>query len=298
MSIRRIARCAAITVSMMTVVVCPVLAEDSLDAARQLYAAAAYDDALAVLDRVQRTLPPETSAAALEQQRALCLLALNRTADAERAIAAAVEADPLYLPDESTASPRVRSAFQDVRVRALPGIARTVFERGRENYGRKDYARASADFELTLAVTSQIAAAGHSDQTLNDVRMLAEGFQALTAAALAPPPAPPAPVAPVEEGVSVGRIYDANSPGVTPPSVGKQTVPEWRPAMGRPPSRDGLLAVIIDERGAIETAEIVRPLGDAYDRLLLNAVNEWSYLPATLEGAPVKFRKTIRLTVR
>jgi hypothetical protein len=102
----------------------------------------------------------------------------------------------------------------------------------------------------------------------------------------------------VEEGLAVGRIYDANSSGVRPPGVIKQSVPEWRPSLGPPPGRHGLLAVIIDERGVIETAEIVRPLSDAYDRLLLNAVNEWKYHPAVLDGAPVKFRKTLRLTVR
>lgn len=298
MTIRRFAKTAAMTFCLMGMVVRPALADDSLDAARQLYAAAAYDDALAVLDRVQQSLPAKASAVALEQQRALCLLALNRGADAERAITAVVEADPLYLPDEATASPRVRAAFQDVRVRALPGIARAVFERGRENYNQKEYARASAEFELALAVTAQIAAAGQSDQTLNDIRMLAEGFQSLTAAALAPAPAPAPPPSPVEEGLAVGRIYDANSSGVRPPGVIKQSVPEWRPSLGRPPGRDGLLAVIIDERGVIETAEIVRPLSDAYDRLLLNAVNEWKYHPAMLDGAPVKFRKTLRLTVR
>jgi TonB family protein len=68
--------------------------------------------------------------------------------------------------------------------------------------------------------------------------------------------------------------------------------------MGTPPAIDGLVGITIDERGRVEQADIIRSLHAAYDRLLLQAAAEWTYEPATRNGQPVKFRKTIRLALR
>jgi hypothetical protein len=75
-------------------------ARDVVGAARDLYASARYDEALAVLNDLR---PTDTGAAAsdrksIEQYRSLCLLALGRGTEAESAIAAVVTADPSYLP--------------------------------------------------------------------------------------------------------------------------------------------------------------------------------------------------------
>src|SRR3954469_2052351 len=84
-----------------------VPSRDPLGAARDLYASARYDEALAVLNDLR---PADASAAAadrrsIEQYRSLCLLALGRGSEAESAIAAVVTADPAYQPTETDASP-------------------------------------------------------------------------------------------------------------------------------------------------------------------------------------------------
>src|SRR5690242_4785983 len=94
--------------------------QDSLAAARDLYAAAAYEDALAALNRLHPAERPAAEARAIEQYRAMCLLALGRGTEAERAIQTVIERDPTYQPAD--VSPRIRSAFSDVRRRVLPAI--------------------------------------------------------------------------------------------------------------------------------------------------------------------------------
>src|SRR6266550_6238174 len=108
---------AAIFVLMMAA---PVSAQDSLASARDLYASAAYEDALAVLNRLHSSDQHASGAndgRTIEQYRAFCLLALGRSAEAERAIEAVVAAEPTYHPSNTDVSPRVRSAFSDVRRR-------------------------------------------------------------------------------------------------------------------------------------------------------------------------------------
>ena len=264
-------------------------AGDSLDAARQLYASAAYDEALAMLDRLRGE--SEAAAPEVEQQRALCFLALNRPDDAERSIAVVVQANPMYMPDESV-SPRIRAAFQDVRTRLLPGIARKQFAEARESYELEEYARAIVQFDALLALTE---GADASDATLGDLRLLAEGFRTLASAALAP--AEPPPVAPSED-LAVNRVFDATVPGVQPPAVVKQDVPSWRPSMGAPPAHQGLVAITIDENGDVEQVNVIRSLHPEYDRLLTAAARNWAYVPASHDGVKVKFRKLLRLALQ
>ena len=94
--------------------------DNDLAAARDLYTSAAYDDALAMLNRLRSANPAPMQSRAIEQYRAFCLLALGRATDAEQAIEAVVAAEPSYQPSDSDVSPRVRSAFTTVRRRMLP----------------------------------------------------------------------------------------------------------------------------------------------------------------------------------
>ena len=284
----------------------PVYAEDSLDAARQLYAAAAYDDALAMLNRLHGS--SDAALPELEQERALCFLALNRVPDAERASTSVVQANPLYLPDPEAVAPRVRTAFRDVRARLLPELARATFARARSSFMQKDYAKALSELDMVLALVKDVPDAERANEGLEDIRVLAEGFKTLSDAALAPPPAaasapaaasdPPTTKAIPEEATPVVRIFDGTVPGVEPPSIIKQDVPQWRPSMGTPPIAPGLLSILINEHGLVEQAEVIRSLHRTYDTLLIAAALKWSYVPATHDGVKVKFRKIIRLQPR
>ncbi len=109
--------------------------QGSLSTARDLYAGAAYEDALVLLDRLRADGPRSDEIPTIDQYRAFCLIALGRAVDAEQAIEAVVAAEPSFQPSGSEVSPRVRSAFSDVRRRVLPALVQ----------GR--YATAKAAFE-------------------------------------------------------------------------------------------------------------------------------------------------------
>src|SRR5207344_1137999 len=57
----------------------------SVQDAKAFYDSASFDEALTILDRLART-QPEADVEDVQRYRALCLLALNRTADAQTAI--------------------------------------------------------------------------------------------------------------------------------------------------------------------------------------------------------------------
>src|SRR5918997_434990 len=82
-----------------------VSSQETLATARGLYSAAAYEDALQVLDRLEARSQPGDRLA-IHQYRAFCLLALGRTSEAERAIETVVSTEPSYHPSSLDASPR------------------------------------------------------------------------------------------------------------------------------------------------------------------------------------------------
>src|SRR5215467_11453759 len=98
----------------LLIFICPgvVWAQESLQTAQALYASASYDEALAMLERLQKQPLAIADAVELQQNRALCLLALGRNADAESALAEMVKAQPTYRLPDATTAPRVRAMFK------------------------------------------------------------------------------------------------------------------------------------------------------------------------------------------
>jgi hypothetical protein len=280
--------------------------DDSLNVARDLYASANYEDALAMLNRI-RTPTGAADDRAVERYRALCLLALGRSIEAQKAIEMVVAAEPTYHPSDSEVSPRVRSAFSDVRRRMLPAIIQQKYGLAKAAFDRKDFVMAADGFgQVAEMLNDPDVGAAASVPPLSDLRTLAAGFRDLAVTASAPPPPPPAPVTalpapepppvrPEPRLTPVPRIYGAEDGNVVPPSVLRQTLPPF-------PSRafsaaQGALAVVIDERGAVESAAMLMPLGQPYDRMVLDAAKAWRYKPATINGAPVKFRRVVQINL-
>lgn len=292
-----------VTVSILVAFAAPAHAqlrdgrENPLTAARDLYASARYDEALAVLNG----LPSDAVASdrkSIEQYRSLCLLALGRGTEAESAIAAVVTADPMFVPGEADASPRVRLAFSDVRQRLLPQIATTRYAAAKAAYDRKDYSVAEAQFRSLLTLLDDPQMGGR----LPDLRTLANGFVDLAAAAAAPPPEPkkPEPVVPVAPAPVAPRephVWTAEEPGVVAPVVIRQDVPRVPTTMSAQARERGLLDVTIDEQGRVINMTIRLSIHPMYDPQLLAAARDWRYKPATVDGTPVKFRKMIQITV-
>jgi TonB family protein len=275
--------------------------ENPLSAARDLYASARYDEALAVLNGLQPTNDGGGSdRKSIEQYRSLCLLALGRGTEAESAIAAVVTADPLFMPNETDASPRVRSAFSDVRQRLLPEIASLRYAAAKAAYDRKEYATAEEQFRDLVTLLNDPQMGGR----LSDLRTLAIGFVDLASAAAAPPepkkvePAlPPPPVAASSVESRPPHVWTGDEPGVTPPVPVRQDVPRVPTLIAAQARERGLLEVVIDEQGRVSGLTIRLSIHPMYDAQLIAAAKDWRYKPAMAGGAPVKFRKVIQVTV-
>jgi len=277
--------------------------ENDISTARDLYASAAYDEALALLNRMHASERPATEARVIEQYRAFCLLALGRAADAEHAIEAVVAAEPSYHPSDSDVSPRIRNAFADVRRRMLPVIVQQKYAQAKAAYDRKDWAAAAAGFSqvlVTLADPDLVADAGRPP--LSDMRVLAVGFEELSAKAAAPPPAPAPPPTPVvqapppQAAPAPPQIYTAEDRNVVPPATLNQALPSFRGIS--PIERVGRIEVVIDETGAVESAVMTASISSTYDKMALAAARSWRFTPATVNGKPVKFRKLVQITVK
>lgn len=295
---------------LVTAIAGPAAAQDpgKLGAAKDLYASARYDEALTLLNGLRGG--DGVDRRSVEQYRSLCLLALGRPAEAETAIAAVVNADPLYRPAESDAAPRVRSMFADVRRRLLPEIATARYVAAKSTYDRQDWAAAERQFRAVLSLIDDPDTGGK----LRDLRVLTVGFLELSArAAAAPPPTPepavPAPVnspspqpertAPtVEIGPIAGKTYGADDKDVLAPAIVRQEIPSVPNHIINMARMRGLLEVVIDEQGRVVGMAVRSSIHPAYDAQLLAAARDWKYQPATFNGEPVRYRKLIQVTVK
>jgi hypothetical protein len=289
-------------------------AENSLDRARALYDSASFDEALVVLDRVSGA-QPESDVEEVQRYRALCLLALNRTSDAQRAIEIVFSRDPLFRLSDGDAPPRMRTAFNDVRRRLMPKVVDQLYVSAKLTFDRKEYDLAATQFNDLLAFLED----GDTRDlpSLKEFRTLATGFRDLSQTALvaaSKPAAAPAEPKPIAQVPPAGQTAAAlNVPATTantvaaqaasgtlePPVVVRQQMPLW---LGMreflPRGNRGTLRVIIDERGNVEEARVIESLHMVYDALLISATRTWKYEPAKLDGKPVRYVKMIEVVLK
>lgn len=279
----------------------PAAAQDNpLNTARDLYASARYDEALLVLNGL-RPGPGGGDLKSIEQYRSLCLLALGRGAEAEAAIAAVVSADPMYLPSEAEASPRVRTAFSEVRQRQLPEIARARYSAAKATFDRKHFAQAEQQFRELLRLIDDPDMGGR----LSDLRMLVAGFLDLSTAAAAPPPepvseprpAPAAPPPPSKPALPANYVFSAADAGVVAPVAVKQDVPRVPSTITSQTRERGILELVIDEQGRVTSLDIKVRMHPMFDNQLMQAAKDWRYKPATLDGKPVRYRKLVQINI-
>ena len=220
-------------------------AQDPLARAKDLYASAEYESALAALGEARQAPGLDRGTVlAIEQYRALCLLATRRRAEAEQAIEAVLDLDPFYLPGEEDAAPWVRAAFREVRQRVLPGTLQELYGRGKQAFERKDYAESEADFRQVLRVL-QDPDLSLDEGARADMRLVVQGFLDLAAAArtvAAPPPAPAAPeasgrtTAPAGEPPVATATPSSAQPPATEPQETAGALPPVPPPQAEPPS--------------------------------------------------------------
>jgi hypothetical protein len=267
----------------------------SLASARELYASAAYDDALAMLNGLESGAKAQDERQSIDLYRALCLVALGRTSDADHAIEAMVQRDPLYHASADDLSPRLQSTFDEVRKRMLPSIIQKEYADAKVAFDKQEFAIAAAGFDSVLKGIadpgiSAIAAA----PPLSDLRTLATGFRDLSVKFTPPPPLPV--VVPEAKPVRQLRsLYTSEDASVVAPVAIDQKVPRFPSAVVKPAT--GLVEIVIDESGAVQSAVMRMSIDPNYDKMVLAAAAKWQYHPATVDGVPVKFMKRLSISV-
>ena len=270
----------------------PAIAQDDLQRAKDLYAAAAYEEALAVL----KAVPNAGRNAQVGEYRVFCLIALGQGDEAQRAIVDLLEANPLYQPDPAETPPRVLEAFADARARALPAIAKQMYVDSKAALERKDRETAVTGFQGLLRA---IDSAPDMAPEFEDLRVLADGFLTLSRAL---PEAAPKPI-PVEEvPKATNGAAESTPPAATStrPVAVKQEFPPWIALDGvsRRQSYSGLLRVRVGADGKVQSAQIVQSIHPTYDQRLLRAAQSWVYEPATENGIPVPTDIVVQVQLR
>ena len=273
-------------------------AQNDLGEAKAKYEEAAYEDALTTLTKASASTTADR--VQLEQYRALCLIALGRIAEAERAVAALVDADPTYVPPSSVASPRVLAMIAEIRRKELPGVARRVLDSGRAAYEAKDIPRAQRQFDILLKLLDDPIMEGRPER--EDLLAVARGFSTLLVAAPAPRPPAAETERPAAPPAAAGGTPPA-APAVStfvPASVIQESLPIWtppNPAVARN-EYNGAVKVRIGTDGRVKAATIDRPTHPAYDTALLNTARSWLYKPATQNGTPIESERVIAVRLR
>jgi len=297
--------------------------QDLLNAARDQYASAAYEDALSTLSRMDASVAPDVARQA-EEYRAFCLYALGRTGEAESVAESLIRREPLLQLEAADASPRLESMFTDVRRRLLPSLIRERYRVARAAVDRKSFDAAEAPLTEARRMIAEADRIGVKDDGLSDLNVLVDGFlqlirsnadqklaaQPVVAAAAVPPPAPAAgrpaipqradapPAAAPAAGAIVPRVYSAADEGVAPPVAIEQRMPAMTTEMqqvARAVKTRGMMDLVIDESGRVVDVNIRQSLNATIDALIVRSARTWRYRPAMKDGTPVRYLKTLLL---
>ena len=262
------------------------LAQDTLQTVKDLYASAAYEDALTAVGRLGAVAPSTETA----EYRVFCLVALGRMVEADRAVEALLTAEPEYHPDPAQASPRILSLVSQVRHRIGPTLVKQAYQRGRAAIDRKDRDEAIDEFEAMLRLADDADVRG--DAMVSDLKDLGAGFLTLSRALPAQPKAAASGAPSVPGGATKASV-------ITPPRVIQQKLPAWvaNPLNRRATEFHGAIRVQISAEGKVTSAEVVRSIHPAYDAALVRAAEEWVYEPGKKDGVPIPMEKTVDVIV-
>jgi len=270
-------------------------ADGTLAAARELYVSASYDDALTMLSGLTAGTRTVEELQSVDLYRTLCLVALGRSADADRVIEGMLMRQPLYRASSEELSPRLQSAFQTARKKILPGVIQKAYAEAKNAFDKQEFVVASAGFnEVLKSLADPDIAPAVGAPPLADIRTLATSFRDLSVKLTPPPPAPapkvePKPVRPVR------AVYSSDDRDVTAPVALQQRVPKFPAAVTRPLS--GVLEFVVDETGAVQTPMMLVSIDPGYDQMVVGAAKKWTYQPAMVDGKPVKYIKRLTISV-
>jgi TonB family protein len=308
----------------------------SLTEARRLYDAAAYEDALAALSRLEEEESSGIARREAHLLRALSLVALGHEAEARDAMRAVLDVDPQFTLTAAAAAPHVREMFEEVRQQHVMDRLRARYAEARAVYAEGDHSAAAERFDRVRALidTTRSTLPAVEAEALLELRELAAGFHELSVehvrsssqqvAADASPRTEPRS----QRAARDTRAKTADSGRAASPTVGTMgrdqagqrigttgasaAAPAFRPPVAiaqHIPGAAGIrglargrvyrcaVEVDVDFRGAVTAAKLLEPVNDVYDARLLEAAKRWRFRPATRDGVPVAATHVVVVTL-
>jgi TonB family protein len=255
----------------------------SMQVVKDLYASAAYEDALTAVGKLEADTPNVEA----DEYRVFCLVALGRVDEAEKVVETVLMSRPEYHTDSAEASPRIQALFKKVRKRIGPALVKKMYQQARAAMDKKDRDEAIDQFEAMLRIADDPDV--REEANIAELRELGNGFLELSRAMPAKKvaPLPPEPIsAPARPSV------------IVPPVAIRQQLPGWVPdPVSRATEFHGAVRVQISAEGKVTDAEMVKSLHPAYDQAVLRAARAWLYKPALKDGAPIPSEKTVQIAV-
>jgi hypothetical protein len=161
-------------------------------------------------------------------------------------------------------------------LREVPQRVQREYRRARALFDEKDYAKAADGFLQVVRLLDD----GELTAAAGELRSMASDYAALSRATLS--------------AMTRGPVYTSGDEGVTEPVALRLYLPD--PAPGTPPSRLGVLSLVVDGEGAVESVRLQSPSNRYHDRFWVSAAKTWRFRPALKDGRPVKFLKRIMIT--
>jgi tetratricopeptide (TPR) repeat protein len=263
-------------------------ADSKLDEARALYAAASYEEALQALDRAETAEPASIEA---QEYRALCFLALGRSADATRTMEAMVTASPLAVHSSEELPPRFVTLLADTRKKLLPSIAKQLYAEARDQYKAEKRDAALEAFKRVLTLVDDPMLKSQAD--IADLKTLALGYVDLLQAKAEPAVQARAAAARTAPPPAAAALF-------VPATPIRQDLPAWVPPDVATASLDlhGAVTVKIGADGRVKGLNFEKRTHPAYDARLVDASREWVYTPATLNGKPIESERVLAIELK
>jgi hypothetical protein len=248
---------------MLVAVEAGLAAQDPLGAAKDLYASAAYEDALSALSRIDSGSTAPDIARQVDQYRAFCLYALGRTPEAESVAESMIRKEPLARLDAADASPRLEMMFTDVRKRLLSSLIREQFRTARSALDRKSFSAAEPPLTAARLMIIEAEKLGVKDDGLGDLSLLVDGFLQLIRSASEQRTSPQPAVVAASVGAAVPAVDAAPRPIAPAPAAAIAPAPAAtlaavsRPATASPaPASGAPSASASPSRAAANSARI------------------------------------------
>ncbi len=185
------------------------------------------------------------------------------------------------VPPPAASSPEIAGYSPEVMREA-----EEQFRQARLLFERQDYKAAAAAFSEVVDVLER------GDPAL-ELRLiaaeLADASRVMSSSAAAEADARVQADAGADAEADPTRVYTSTDAGVTEPVTSAHLPPAAGP--GTPPDRIGVLDLLIDTHGRVESARVVHGEQRFRDRWLISTAKAWRFKPATRDGQPVRFLK-------